>query len=55
MLTYYDPKFLEVLKANLSISDDTLHKIMNPYCGQCLLERGEKVLNDLPGVKSNPR
>jgi hypothetical protein len=38
--TYYTPEFLENLKKVVdNISPETWHKIMNPMCPQCLIER----------------
>lgn len=43
--SFYDEKTLKVLRRVLDgISDNTWHKIMNPYCGQCLTERGRAIL-----------
>lgn len=39
---YYDKKTLEPLKKEFAaVSPSTWHKIMNPYCGECLAERGK--------------
>lgn len=44
MSLFYDEKTVEVLKRNLEMSDKTWHKVMNPMCGACMLERGHWVL-----------
>ena len=42
---YYDKKVLAVLFEQLnSMSASTLHKIMNPMCGQCLAEKGKALV-----------
>lgn len=38
---YFKPEALEILKRKFeSVSPSTWHKIMNPLCGECLIERG---------------
>jgi len=42
---YYDKKTIELLKKEFdAISPSTWHKIMNPYCGKCLTERGKALI-----------
>lgn len=45
MTVFFTPEVLEVLKRNVSPSDETLHKIMNPMCGRCMLERGQRIID----------
>ncbi len=42
---YFSDKVLETLAYNMRLSPSTAHKIMNPFCGQCIAERGERWLN----------
>ena len=41
---YFSKKLIEVAKKNTAMSPSTWHKIMNPFCGPCLYERGKKWL-----------
>jgi hypothetical protein len=44
--TYYSKEVIELMKKNMRLSPSTAHKIMNPYCGQCMLERGKKLIEN---------
>lgn len=50
-MTYFSKEFLEVLKQNMKMSEETWHKVMNPFCGKCLKERGENAQT----IRSNAR
>jgi len=39
--SYYSPRFLEILEKNLYMSDSTWHKVMHPFCPQCMADIGE--------------
>lgn len=45
-IVWYTPETIALLKAYLP-SPETMHKIMNPYCGQCMAERGRQVLKQI--------
>ena len=36
---YYDKRAVEMLKESFKLSPSTLHKIMHPYCAECLAEQ----------------
>lgn len=44
-IIYFTPEFLEVLKENTNMSIETWHKVMNPFCGECLLTKGQNLIN----------
>ena len=42
---YFDKRTIEILKKQFeNISPSTWHKIMNPFCPQCLEERGREIV-----------
>lgn len=45
-IVWYTPEALAGLEACLP-SSETMHKIMNPYCGRCMAERGRQVLKQI--------
>lgn len=50
---YYDPATLEVLKMQLYASPEMWHKIMNPFCGKCMIERGKQAITDFQSNQSS--
>ena len=43
---YFTPEFLELMKKQTRMSPETLHKIMNPFCGTCLFEMGRRAVSN---------
>jgi len=42
---YYSKELLDILRKQLdNISPMTWHHIANPFCGQCLYERGKAII-----------
>ena len=41
---YYDKEAIEKLKESFQLSPSTLHKMLNPMCGQCLAEKGKALV-----------
>ena len=51
-IEWFNKEILKHMRKQMeSISDSTWHKIMNPYCGQCMLERGRKFIERKGGQK----
>jgi len=43
---YYSKELIELLKREMEkISPSTLHKLMNPYCMECMFERGWELIH----------
>lgn len=54
-IQYYAPGTLEILKRHLeSVGASTWHKIMNPLCGECLIERGRALAAKLSEAVNVP-
>jgi hypothetical protein len=48
---FYDPKMIALLKKQMYLSPSTAHKLANPFCGKCIMERGKQFLANLPCPK----
>ena len=46
-MIYYSKESIELLKKEFErVSPSTWHRIMNPYCGKCLEERGRMIVEN---------
>lgn len=48
---FFTPEFIEVLRQNLRMAEETWHKVMNPLCGACMAERGKAALERAASVE----
>lgn len=47
-ITHITEEAKAVLERQLhALTPETLHKLMNPYCGHCILERGKQVIEQI--------
>jgi hypothetical protein len=43
---FFTPEFLAAVLKNAYMSPSTWHKVLNPFCAECLAQRGKEFLEE---------